>query len=84
MQVYEDKAASAKAEYNAKYATVKETKVSSRYVIILRGLTSRVLQPKKPLSAYMLFSNHVRPDVKKANPTVSFGEIAKLIGAKWR
>ncbi|EKX44022.1 hypothetical protein GUITHDRAFT_153133 [Guillardia theta CCMP2712] len=65
-KVYEDKAAAAKAEYNAKYGTVKETK------------------PKKPLSAYMLFSNHVRPDVKKANPTVSFGEVAKLIGAQWR
>eukprot|EP00960_Hanusia_phi_P028478 747424-Hanusia_phi.AAC.4 len=64
--VYEDKAAAAKAEYDAKYGAVKESK------------------PKKPLSAYMLFSNHMRPDVKKANPSASFGEIAKLIGAKWR
>jgi len=65
-KVYEDKAAAAKAEYDAKYGAVKESK------------------PKKPLSAYMLFSNHMRPDVKKANPSASFGEIAKLIGAKWR
>ena len=41
-------------------------------------------KPKRPLSAYMLFSNSARPKVKAANPTAAFGEIAKIIGAQWR
>ena len=40
--------------------------------------------PKRPLSAYMIFSNAVRPKVKAANPSAAFGEIAKMIGAQWR
>jgi len=41
-------------------------------------------EPKRPLSAYMLYSNSARPTVKAANPTAAFGDIAKLIGAQWR
>jgi len=63
---FEDSAAKAKAEYDAKYKVV----VSK--------------EPKRPLSAYMIFSNNVRPTVKAANPTAAFGEIAKIIGAQWR
>lgn len=29
-------------------------------------------------SAYMIFSNSIRPEVKAANPTAAFGEIAKV------
>jgi len=48
------------------------------------GKTAKDNQPKKPLSAYMLYSNAVRSDVKAANPTAKFGEIAKIIGKNWR
>merc|ERR1711977_622587 len=39
--------------------------------------------PKKPLSAYMFFSKDAREEVKSENPDVSFGQIGKLLGAKW-
>jgi len=63
---YQDSAAKAKAEYDAKYKVKVDT------------------APKRPLSAYMIFSNKVRPEVKAANPTAAFGAIAKIIGQKWR
>jgi HMG (high mobility group) box len=40
--------------------------------------------PKKPMSAYMLFSNHIRATVKAENPSTSFGEVAKLISEKYK
>ncbi|KAF9264535.1 hypothetical protein L218DRAFT_862558, partial [Marasmius fiardii PR-910] len=39
---------------------------------------------KRPLSAYMLFSQDWRERIKEENPEASFGEIGKLLGAKWR
>eukprot|EP00286_Rhodomonas_abbreviata_P026534 CAMPEP_0181311500 /NCGR_PEP_ID=MMETSP1101-20121128/13170_1 /TAXON_ID=46948 /ORGANISM="Rhodomonas abbreviata, Strain Caron Lab Isolate" /LENGTH=192 /DNA_ID=CAMNT_0023418235 /DNA_START=186 /DNA_END=765 /DNA_ORIENTATION=+ len=65
---YEEAAAAERAEYDAKYG--KAAKKSTG--------------PKKPLSAYMLYSNAVREEVKSANPTAKFGDIAKIIGASWR
>jgi structure-specific recognition protein 1 len=40
--------------------------------------------PKKPMTAYMLFSNAMRPTVKAENPEAEFGTIAKLIGEKYK
>ncbi|KAL2914143.1 Non-histone chromosomal protein 6 [Polyrhizophydium stewartii] len=40
--------------------------------------------PKKPLSAFMIFSKENRPRIKEENPDASFGEIGKLLGAAWR
>lgn len=31
----------------------------------------------------MIFSQAVRPQVKKENPEATFGELGKLLGAKW-
>eukprot|EP00287_Rhodomonas_sp_CCMP768_P021230 CAMPEP_0202814960 /NCGR_PEP_ID=MMETSP1389-20130828/5946_1 /ASSEMBLY_ACC=CAM_ASM_000865 /TAXON_ID=302021 /ORGANISM="Rhodomonas sp., Strain CCMP768" /LENGTH=215 /DNA_ID=CAMNT_0049486831 /DNA_START=71 /DNA_END=718 /DNA_ORIENTATION=+ len=50
----------------------------------LYGKKAQPEKPKKPLSAYMLYSNHVRPAVKDANPAAKFGDIAKIIGKQWR
>lgn len=41
-------------------------------------------KPKKPLSAFMIFSNAHRAIVKEENPDASFAETGKLLGAKWR
>jgi len=38
--------------------------------------------PERPPSAYVIFSNRVREDLKGDN--LSFTEIAKLVGEKWR
>ena len=41
-------------------------------------------KPKKPLSAFMLFSNANRASIKDENPDATFAETGKLLGAKWR
>lgn len=40
--------------------------------------------PKRAQNCYMIYFNEVRPSIKVANPTLSVGEIAKLIGASWK
>ncbi|UZJ53024.1 hypothetical protein CBS101457_002344 [Exobasidium rhododendri] len=40
--------------------------------------------PKRPLSAYMFFSQDHREKVRTENATASFGEIGRLLGAKWK
>jgi len=40
--------------------------------------------PKRALSAYMFFSQEWREILKTENPDASFGELGKLLGAKWK
>jgi len=40
--------------------------------------------PKRPLSAYMYFSQDWRERIKTEHPEVSFGEIGRLLGQKWK
>jgi len=40
--------------------------------------------PKRPLSAYMFFSQDWRERIKSENPDASFGEVGKLLGKKWK
>ncbi|KAK9893524.1 hypothetical protein P389DRAFT_198779 [Cystobasidium minutum MCA 4210] len=40
--------------------------------------------PKRALSAYMIFSNEQRQTVKEENPDATFGEMGKLLGARWK
>jgi len=40
--------------------------------------------PKRNMSAYFLFSVHIRPTVKEENPEASFGDIARIISAKYK
>jgi len=40
--------------------------------------------PKRPLSAFILFSNEIRPSVREENPSSSVVEVAKIIGEKWK
>ncbi|KAH9916246.1 high mobility group box domain-containing protein [Epithele typhae] len=40
--------------------------------------------PKRALSAYMFFSQDWRDRIKAENPDAGFGEIGKLLGAKWK
>ncbi|ORX36139.1 high mobility group box domain-containing protein [Kockovaella imperatae] len=41
-------------------------------------------KPKRALSAYMFFVQDYRDRIKSENPDVSFGEVGKLLGAKWK
>jgi hypothetical protein len=40
--------------------------------------------PKRPLSAYMFFSQDWRERIKAENPDAGFGEVGKLLGKKWK
>ncbi|CAB4377217.1 unnamed protein product [Rhizophagus irregularis] len=40
--------------------------------------------PKRPNTAYILFSNEIRADTKAANPQANQKEIVTLIGQKWK
>ncbi|KAF8529228.1 high mobility group box domain-containing protein, partial [Hysterangium stoloniferum] len=39
--------------------------------------------PKRPPSAYLLFQNDVRKDVKAANPNMANNELLKEIARMW-
>lgn len=41
-------------------------------------------RPKRPLSAYMIWLNSVRPEIKKENPDFKVTEVAKKGGELWR
>ena len=41
-------------------------------------------KPKRALSAYMFFSQDWRERIKNENPDAGFGEVGKLLGAKWK
>ena len=38
---------------------------------------------KRSPSAYIIFASEMRPTVKAENPDATFGELGKLLGAKW-
>lgn len=40
--------------------------------------------PKRNMSAYFLYSIEARPRIKEENPSAEFGEIARLISAKFK
>ncbi|CAI5759276.1 unnamed protein product [Candida verbasci] len=40
--------------------------------------------PKRSLSAYMFFANENRDIVRAENPGISFGQVGKVLGDKWK
>jgi hypothetical protein len=40
--------------------------------------------PKRGLSAYMFFANEQRENVHKENPGISFGQVGKVLGERWK
>lgn len=49
-----------------------------------KELAARPKPPKKPQTAYTLFSSTKREQIKKENPEVTFSEMAKILGALWK
>ena len=39
---------------------------------------------KKKLSSYMLFAKETRPTIKEELPDLTFGEVGKELGKRWR
>ena len=42
------------------------------------------LAPKAPLNGYLVYFNEERADMRQKNPTMSFGELTKIIALKWK
>jgi len=40
--------------------------------------------PSRPMTAYMFFCQDWRDRIKTENPNAGFGEVGKLLGAKWK
>ncbi|CAI4055414.1 hypothetical protein SKDZ_02G1970 [Saccharomyces kudriavzevii ZP591] len=40
--------------------------------------------PKRGLSAYMFFANENRDIVRSENPDVTFGQVGRILGEKWK
>jgi len=40
--------------------------------------------PKRGLSAYMFFANEQRECVRHENPGITFGQVGKALGEKWK
>ncbi|SPO00899.1 probable NHP6B - nonhistone chromosomal protein [Cephalotrichum gorgonifer] len=40
--------------------------------------------PKRGLSAYMFFANEQRENVREENPGISFGQVGKTLGERWK
>ncbi|KAL8736962.1 MAG: hypothetical protein Q9181_002158 [Wetmoreana brouardii] len=40
--------------------------------------------PKRGLSAYMFFANENRESVREENPGITFGQVGKVLGEKWK
>ena len=40
--------------------------------------------PKRGMSAFMLWSNHMRPKIKAESPDLKLTEISKVLGEKWK
>lgn len=40
--------------------------------------------PKAPLNGYLVYFNEERADMRSKNPGMSFGELTKIIAAKWK
>lgn len=45
---------------------------------------TKLVQPKKNLTSYVLFSNHIRPIIKSNVPGISFADLSKQMGLEYR
>ncbi|KAH8114911.1 high mobility group box domain-containing protein [Phellopilus nigrolimitatus] len=68
-----------------KEATAKKTRKAPAEKPAARGKAKKDPNaPKRALSAYMFFSQDWRERIKAENPDAGFGEVGKLLGAKWK
>jgi hypothetical protein len=42
------------------------------------------LAPKAPLNGYLVYFNEERAEMRQKNPNIGFGELTKIIAAKWK
>jgi len=88
-KTYQDKAANDKLRYAQELASFEK----NGFFINKKGENSKdlfqpvigedVVQPKRPMSAYIFFSNSIQKSLREKNPSLGITEISKLVGQKW-
>lgn len=70
----------------AKGRSASETRPHRRVEVIELELTRTTdpNAPKRGLSAYMFFANEQRENVREENPGITFGQVGKLLGERWK
>lgn len=66
--------------------SASKTRPHRRVELIELDLTSIIdpNAPKRGLSAYMFFANEQRENVREENPGITFGQVGKLLGERWK
>ena len=75
-QVYEEKAVADRARYDAECLAAGVGPAARK--------AAKEAEPKKPLSAYIIFGNEQRQRVREENPEASVTEQITLLGAAWK
>ncbi|KAL1921404.1 uncharacterized protein VTP21DRAFT_11120 [Calcarisporiella thermophila] len=65
-------------------STTKSTRKSKAEGGVRKRAKKDPNAPKRNLTAYMMFVQQQRKVVQQENPTVSFGQIGKILGEKWK
>ena len=82
---WQEMSAEEKAPYEEQAAVAKEEHAKEKEAYDLANpQVVKPSPPKKAQSSFMIFSNEMRAEVKEANPAASFGDMGKIIGARWK
>lgn len=65
------------------YFTMSDGQQSNHVVPPNPKYLEQVIQPKGVLSAYILFSESVRNEIRVKNPDIKHTEIMKLVAKEW-
>lgn len=76
---YEAQAAADKTRFDGENKDFNEAHPE----VARRRKKARKNAPKKARSAYLYYTQEVRPTVSAANPGIGFGELTKLVAAQW-
>ena len=78
-----DPGASARAQSSAKPSAQSVVDAALASITQVK-IERRLDKPKRAPGPYMIFCKEERPKIVKANPNMSFGEVGKALGEKWR
>ncbi|KAK2591138.1 Non-histone chromosomal protein 6 [Conoideocrella luteorostrata] len=68
----------------AKAAAKDKTQATKKERRGKKDASGRGKGPKRGLSAYMFFANEQRENVRAENPNITFGQVGKVLGERWK
>lgn len=78
-QTYEQQAAADRTRFEGENKAFNDEHPE----VARRRRKARKNAPKKARSAYLYYTQDIRPNVASTNPAISFGELTKLVAAQW-